>query len=290
MNPDGGAGGGVALGEADGENGANENGTGFRPGCTATGALAPKNDLAAGIAAGTNAGAGRGVVGASMGVVREMLGDGVLSFADGPCIRALSVRRELCSYAAVTWNSSLPRGEKAGKAAGAVGKTNETGVLVAGLEGIANGAEGVGKAKEGAATAEGPGVIAIVGAGVRGACVEREVANAAGLASTAAPTAVLFSGVSVRTCSRAFFSRSDARSMLRAAADASLIFSLSAGGKVIGAAPFVDAFRLGALIFMRSTRAVNAVISSAFWASAVSMLRMVRLIVSMDGTLRITSQ
>lgn len=260
-NPEGA--GGAALGEEDGENDAKENGTGFRADCTATGVLAPKKDFAVGIGAETKAGAGRGAMGAS-DVVREIFGDGVLSLADGPCIRALSARRELCSYPAVTWNSSLPSGEKAGKAAVVAAKTNGVEGLAAGLGGGADGFEGVGKVNEGTLAVEGPGGRVAVSAGARGAWAERDFASAAGLVSTAAPTAVLFNGVSVRTCNRAFLSRSDARSMLSAAADADLIFSLSSGGNMIGAAPFVDAFRLGTLSFMRSTRAVNVVISSVF--------------------------
>jgi hypothetical protein len=87
------------------------------------------------------------------------------------------------------------------------------------------------------------------------------LAKMLGLSSTGAPTAVVFSGVSVRACNNAFLRRREERSIFNAEADASLIFSFSAGGKASGATA-VDAFRLGALSFIRSTLAVKAAISS----------------------------
>ena len=59
--------------------------------------LKPKNDLA-GVMLEVRAAAGRDIGGAGAPeVVREMLGEGVLSFTDAPCMWDFSLRQPLCS-------------------------------------------------------------------------------------------------------------------------------------------------------------------------------------------------
>ena len=155
----------------------------------------------------------------------------------------------------------MPSGVKPGKAAGATGVKLNPPDSAGGLAGVevGLGANGLGVPGGGANTGnDAAGVGVVGGTGVAGttglAGITR--ASALGFSSIRAPTAVVLSGVSVRACKSAFLSRRDERSMLSAAAEASLIFSFLVGGNASGA-KVVDTFRRGALSFIRTTRAVK---------------------------------